>query len=80
VEADVHVCVKIARALGLEHGLLLSTTRQGPSAHGRVTSAFACVRRPSCGNDAFFRMRLHYARFVIHDNYHRIINRMYMYI
>jgi len=49
------VCVKIARALELEHALLLSSTRREPSAHGRVTSsAFACVCRPSCGNDAFF--------------------------
>jgi len=67
MEADV--CVKIARALGLEHGLLLSSTRRGPSVHGRVTSStLACVRRPSCGTDAFFRMRLHYARFVIRDS------------
>jgi len=69
VEADVHMCVKIARALGFDHALLLSSTRREPSAHGRVTSsAFACVRRPSCGNDAFFRVRLHYARFAIRDS------------
>jgi len=39
MEADIHVCVKIARALGFEHALLLSATRRGPSAHGRVTSS-----------------------------------------
>jgi len=51
----VRVCVKIARAFGLEHDLLLSSSRRKPSAHGRVmSSAFACVRRPSCDNDAFF--------------------------
>jgi len=45
VEKDVHVCVKIACVLGLEHALLLFSTRE-PSAHVRVTSsAFACVRR-----------------------------------
>jgi len=45
MEADVHVYVKIARALGLENALLLSSTRREPSAHGHVTSsAFACVR------------------------------------
>jgi len=38
----VHVCVKIARALGLEHDLLLSSSRRKPSAHG-PSSAFACV-------------------------------------
>jgi len=55
METDVHVCVKITRALGLEHALLLFSTRREPSAHGRVTSlAFVCVRWPSCGNDAFF--------------------------
>jgi len=37
VETDVHVCVKIARALGLEHALLFSSTRREPSAHERVT-------------------------------------------
>jgi len=60
VEADV----KIARAFGLEHASLLSSIRRESSAHGHMTSlAFACVRRPSCGNDAFlaatiFRHRL----------------------
>jgi len=45
VEADVTWCVKIARALGLEHALLLSSTHREPNAHRRVTSsAFAwCV-------------------------------------
>jgi len=40
------VCVKIARALGLEHALLFSSFRREPSAHGHMTSsAFACVHR-----------------------------------
>jgi len=39
----VHVCVKIARALGLEHDLLLSSSRRKPSAHGRVTSFRLCA-------------------------------------
>jgi len=48
-------CVHKNRALELEHALLLSSTRQEPSAHGSVTSsALACVRRSSCSNDAFF--------------------------
>jgi len=43
VEADVHVCVKIARVFGLEHALLLSSTRREPSAHGRVMLSLVCV-------------------------------------
>jgi len=42
VETDVHVCVKIARALGLEHALLFSTHRE-PSAHGRHRLSLVCV-------------------------------------
>jgi len=49
---QISVCVKIARALGLEHALLLSSTVEN-RAHTGVWRHFACVRRP-CGNDAFF--------------------------
>jgi len=43
VEADVHVCVKIARALGPENALLLSSIRREPSAHGRHGLSLVCV-------------------------------------
>jgi len=49
---QMSVCVKIARALGLKHVLLLSSTVEN-RAHTDVWRHFACVRR-SCGNDAFF--------------------------
>jgi len=42
VETDVYVCVKIARALGLEHAFL-SSTRREPSAHGRHRLSLVCV-------------------------------------
>jgi len=41
VETDV--CVKMARALGLEHALLLSSTRREPSAHGHHRLSLVCV-------------------------------------
>jgi len=42
ISGDVHVCVQIARALGLEHALLFSTRRE-PSAHGRHRLSIVCV-------------------------------------
>jgi len=47
-ETDVHVYVKIARALGLEHALLLSSTRREPSVHGRASTIVwqRCIFQP----------------------------------
>jgi len=51
-EADVNVCVKIARALGLDM-LYCSPRLVENRAHTDMWRHFACVRTP-CGNDAFF--------------------------